>query len=79
MTTVTTIANISAFLAKLNWNGAILSENGWTITMIIIATFLNLMVLYTRNMYEFAIYIRHQKEYKNIANTAIIIQLLLLL
>ncbi|MEO9892370.1 tryptophan-rich sensory protein [Aurantibacter sp.] len=78
---VATIANIAAYLAKLNWEGSFLSETGWTITMIIIATILNLIVLYTRKMYEFAvvgiwalfaIYIRHQHKYETIAYTALI-------
>lgn len=77
---VATIANISAYLAKLNWNGGILSESSWTITMIIIATLLYLIMIYTRNMHEFAavgiwalfaIYIRHQNDYENIAYTAL--------
>lgn len=77
---VATIANISAYLAKLNWDGAFLSEAGWTITLIVIATLLYLSVIYTRNMKEFAavgiwallaIFIRHQNEYQSIAYTAL--------
>lgn len=77
---VATIANVSAYLAKLKWDGGFLSEVGWTIIMIITATILNLIIIYKRNMREFAavgiwalfaIYIRHQNEYENIANTAL--------
>ncbi len=77
---VATIANVSAYLAKLNWNGGFLSESGWTITLIVIATALYLIMIYTRNMREFAavgiwalfaIYIRHQYEYENIAYVAL--------
>ena len=77
---VATIANISAYLAKLNWDGGILSEANWTITMIVIATVLYLIMIYTRNMREFAavgiwalfaIYMRHQNEYENIAYVAL--------
>lgn len=77
---VATIANISAYLAKLQWDGAFLSEANWTITIIIVAIALYLIILFKRNILEFAavgvwalfaIYIRHQHEYKNIAYTAI--------
>ncbi len=77
---VATIANISAYLAKLNWGGGLLSESGWTITFIVIATALYLIMIYTRNMREFAavgiwalfaIYIRHQYEYENIDYVAL--------
>lgn len=77
---VATIANISAYLAKLNWDGGFLSESGWTITMIVIATILYLLIIYKRNILEFAavgvwalfaIYIRHQNEYSTIAYTAL--------
>ncbi len=77
---VATIANISAYLAKLNWDGGILSEANWTITMIVIATALYLIMMYARNMREFAavgiwallaIYVRHQNEYENIAYVAL--------
>ena len=77
---VATIANISAYLAKLNWDGGFLSEASWTITMIVIATVVYLLMIYKRTMYEFAavgiwalfaIYIRHQNEYSTIAFTAL--------
>jgi len=77
---VATVANISAYLAKLNWDGGFLSEASWTITMIVIATVVYLLMIYKRTMYEFAavgiwalfaIYIRHQNEYSTIAFTAL--------
>ncbi len=77
---VATIANVAAYLAKLNWDGGILSEANWTITMMVIATIVNLIMIYTRNMREFAsvgiwallaIYVRHQNEYENIAYAAL--------
>ena len=77
---VATIANISAYLAKLNWDGGILSEANWTITMIVIATMVYLLMIYKRNMLEFAavgiwallaIYVRHKNEYENIADLAL--------
>lgn len=77
---VATVANVSAYLAKLNWDGGFLSHTNWTITMIIIATFVYLLMIYKRTMYEFAtvgiwalfaIYVRHQNEYSTIAYTAL--------
>ncbi len=78
---VATIANIAAYLSKLNWGGGFLSEQQWTITMIIIAMIVNLYVLWTRHMREFAfvgiwaliaIYVRHTQEVQNLATTALI-------
>ena len=77
---VATIANVSAYLAKLQWDGSFLSEANWAITMVVIATALYLIIIFKRNILEFAavgiwalfaIYIRHQNEYQNIAYTAI--------
>ncbi|MBU1369918.1 MAG: tryptophan-rich sensory protein, partial [Bacteroidetes bacterium] len=50
---VATIANISAYLGKLNWTGGI-SELNWTIIMISIASLLALFMIFTRNMREYA-------------------------
>ncbi|MEP2281233.1 tryptophan-rich sensory protein [Maribacter sp.] len=52
---VATIANISAYLCKLDWNGGILSEQAWTINMIVAATIINLLMIWKRNMREFAL------------------------
>lgn len=77
---VATIANISAYLSKLGWEGGFLSESAWTIVMILVATVLNLIIIKTRNMREFAavgiwalvaIYIRHKDEMETIAYTAL--------
>jgi hypothetical protein len=51
---VATIANISSWLAKLNWV-AVFSEVQWTVIMISVAAILNLILVYKRNMREFAI------------------------
>ena len=53
--TVASIANVSAWLEKLQWNGFGLSDASWTIVMILIATLINLMVTWRRNMREFAL------------------------
>ncbi|WP_396632416.1 tryptophan-rich sensory protein [Maribacter sp. R86514] len=52
---VATIANISAYLSKLDWNGGILSEQAWTINMIVAAIIINLLMIWKRNMREFAL------------------------
>ena len=78
---VATIANISAYLSKLGWDGGPLSPTSWTIVLIVIATVLNLALIFMRGMREFAlvgvwallaIYVRHQNSYEMIAMTALI-------
>ena len=49
------IADISAFLVKIEWNGFGLSAVIWTIIMLAIAGLLNLLVVWKRNLREFAI------------------------
>ncbi|WPR75411.1 hypothetical protein [Algoriphagus sp. NG3] len=49
---VATIANISAYLAKKGWGVA--DEITWTIVMIVVAVLLNLFMIATRNLREFA-------------------------
>lgn len=77
---VATIANISAYLAKIGWDGGILAESTWTIVMILVATALNLIMIKTRNMREFAavgvwalfaIFIRHKNDMETIAYMAL--------
>ena len=46
--TVATIANITALLVNLGWNGFGLSEAAWAIMMIVIAAALGIFVTYTR-------------------------------
>lgn len=76
---VATIANISAYLNKLDWNGGVLSEQAWTINMIVAATVINLLMIWKRNMREFAlvgvwalfaIYVRHNESNIYIAYSA---------
>ncbi|MDO6761088.1 tryptophan-rich sensory protein [Tamlana sp. 2_MG-2023] len=78
---VATIANISTYLTKLGWQGGFLSAENWTIIMIIVAALLNIIVVFTRNMREFAmvgvwalvaIFIRHHESNNIIAYTALI-------
>ncbi|HAZ26697.1 MAG TPA: hypothetical protein DCY95_20765, partial [Algoriphagus sp.] len=51
---VATIADFSAYLAKVGWTGGS-NELTWTLIMILVATALNLWIIYTRNMREFAL------------------------
>lgn len=77
---VATIANISAFLIKIGWQGAPFTEEIWTLAMIIVACGINLLIIWKRNMREFAavgiwaliaIYFRHMDELPSIAYTAL--------
>jgi len=46
--TVATIANVTAVLVTINWDGFGISEEIWTILVLIIATILTILVLITR-------------------------------
>jgi hypothetical protein len=50
---VATIANFSAWLAKMDWS-PLFSETLWTVIMISVAGIVNLFMIYSRNMREFA-------------------------
>ncbi|WP_149274464.1 tryptophan-rich sensory protein [Pareuzebyella sediminis] len=85
---VATIANIAAYLTKLNWNGAPFSPETCTIALIVIATVINLVMIWKRNMREFAavgvwalfaIFIRHREAYENIAQTALVCSSIILI
>jgi hypothetical protein len=53
--TVALIADIAAWLTKIGWPGFGLSEMGWAIIMILIAGGINVAMIWTRNMREFAL------------------------
>ncbi|MAZ72935.1 MAG: hypothetical protein CMC70_07285 [Flavobacteriaceae bacterium] len=53
--TVACIANVATYLVKTGWNGFGLSPEIWTLFMIGIATSVNLIVTWFRNMREFAL------------------------
>lgn len=53
--TVACIANVTLYLTKIGWNGFNISAQTWTIIMISIATIINLVVTWKRNMREFAV------------------------
>lgn len=83
---VATIANITAWLVKIGWDGGFLTPFRWTILMILVATLLNLTIIYKRNMREFAlvgvwaliaIYVRHMDDLQLIAIPAMFAALLI--
>lgn len=53
--TVACIANVSAYLVKIGWDGFGISEENWTLIMIVVALVINLLVTWKRNMREFAL------------------------
>jgi hypothetical protein len=53
--TVASIANVSAYLVKIDWEGFGVSPVFWTFIMIVIATGINLVITWKRNMREFAL------------------------
>lgn len=77
---VATVANVSAYLAKIGWSGPF-SELTWVIIMIGVATAINLFMIWSRNLREFAlvgvwalvaIAMRHWDEYPVIKLAALI-------
>lgn len=76
---VALIANSSAYLVKINWNGWFFDQVQWTIALIFIATLINIVMVHLRNMREFAavgiwaliaIYVRQHNIHESIATTA---------
>ncbi len=53
--TVAIIANISAYLTKISWQGWGMNDPAWAIIMIIAAGLINLFMIVSRNMREFAL------------------------
>ncbi|WP_400263267.1 hypothetical protein ACFX5U_09515 [Sphingobacterium sp. SG20118] len=52
---VALIANVAAYLTKIQWDGWSISPVTWTIIMIILAGILNVFMTWKRNMREYAI------------------------
>ncbi|WP_159469968.1 tryptophan-rich sensory protein [Dyadobacter sp. 3J3] len=52
--TVAIIANVAAYLTKIQWDGFGISAVNWTIIMILAAMFINLFVTWNRNLRESA-------------------------
>lgn len=51
--TIATVANVTAFLVDVNWNGFGLSDQFWTITMIIIAAVITSLMIWLRKDYPY--------------------------
>ncbi|TVZ52529.1 tryptophan-rich sensory protein [Dokdonia sp. Hel_I_53] len=77
---VATIANFSAFFASIGWTGTEFNEIVWTMVLITVAVLINVLMVWLRNMREFAavaiwalvaIFIRHQEQYESIAYYAL--------
>ena len=84
---VATIANIAAFFASIEYVGSELTQVVWTMVMITIAVLLNVLMVWLRNMREFAavaiwaltaIFIRHKEQYESIAYYALLGAVILL-
>lgn len=78
---VATIANIAAFFASIEVTGSELTQVIWTMVMITIAILVNVLMVWLRNMREFAgvaiwaliaIFIRHKDNYESIAYYALL-------
>ena len=52
---VALIANIAAWLTKINWNGWGISDTIWTIIMIGVAGLINILMIKIRNLREFGL------------------------
>jgi len=83
---VALIADISAWLTKIKWDGFGFSSESWTIIMIIIAGILNLLITWKRNMREFAlvgawglvaIAFHNKNDHESIFYTAIVVAIIL--
>ena len=86
--TVASVANVSSYLVKINWNGFGISAEIWTIILILIATLINIIVICKRKMYAFALVgawaltaigIANKENYNTIAIIAFTAALLLVL
>jgi len=53
--TVAIIADVAAWLTKINWNGWGISPVSWTIIMIIITCLINVVMILKRNLREYAV------------------------
>lgn len=85
--TVATVANVSAYLAKIGWEGWGLSELTWAVVMVAVAAVVNLAVVFSRGMSVFgfvgvwalvAIAVRHWGEIPTLQWAALISALVIL-
>ncbi len=52
---VALIANLAAWLTKIEWNGWGISQSTWTIIMIVVAGAINIFMIWKRNLREYAV------------------------
>lgn len=52
---VALIANVAAWLTKIDWNGLGISDVNWTIIMVCIAGLVNILMIQTRNLREYGL------------------------
>lgn len=69
--TVAAIANVAAHLTNIGWRRWFLNEQQWAVILIVVTVIINLLIVYRRNMREFALvgiwalvslYLRHIDE-----------------
>ncbi|PNX49290.1 MAG: hypothetical protein BV457_02105 [Thermoplasmata archaeon M9B1D] len=86
--TVATIANITAWLVTISWDGFGISDVTWTIIVLCVATLLTLIILYKRKDIAYSlviiwallgIVIKRIQDQKEIATTAIIAIILIII
>ena len=86
--TVATIANITAWLVIINWNGFGISDVTWTIIVLFVATLLTLIILYKRRDIAYSlviiwallgILIKRIQDQTEIATTATIAIILIII
>lgn len=86
--TVALVADIAAWLTKIQWKGFGLSGIAWAVIMIIIAGIINLIVTWNRNMREYAlvgswalvaIAVANRNEAQPVFITAIIVAIVLII
>jgi hypothetical protein len=77
--TVASIANISAYLFKIQWDGFGIAAETWTIIMIVVAVLINIWAIVSRNLREFAVVgawaliaigVRNQETFSTVSNIA---------
>ena len=86
--TVALVANISAWLTKIGWNGFAINDVTWAIIMIVITGVINIFMTWNRNMREFAmvgvwglaaVAVSNQDKEESVAYAAVIIALIILI
>lgn len=79
--TVASIANISAYLFKIGWDGFGIAADTWAIIMIVVAVIVNIWAIQSRNLREFALVgawaliaigVRNQETFNNVSTIAYI-------